>query len=254
MLHVVADLGNSRLKWGRLGPDGRLAESYALPVDDAEAWAAAWSRWSSDGGASSWTIASVNPPLARRLSDFLMGLGIRVTAWYRSAADVPLRHALEEPATTGADRAIAVAAAVEGHPPGRPGLVVSCGTAVTVERITADGLWCGGAIAPGLGLSARALHLMTAQLPLVAPREAPPAWGAATRPAMEAGLYWGTVGAIREILTHQAAGLGQVPWLVWTGGDAPLLAPAIEWREARHAPDLVLEGLARLAAGTPADP
>ena len=55
------------------------------------------------------------------------------------------------------------------------GLVVLCGTAVTIERVAADGTWQGGAIAAGLSMTARALHLLTAQLPLVDPREAPPA-------------------------------------------------------------------------------
>jgi type III pantothenate kinase len=64
---------------------------------------------------------------------------------------------------------------------------------------------------------------------------------------MEAGLFWGTVGAVRELLTRQAADLAPVPWLVWTGGDAELLAPWIDWDDARVVPDLVLEGLRRIA-------
>ena len=42
MIRVVADLGNTRLKWGRLDESGRLAETIALPLDDPTAWAAAW--------------------------------------------------------------------------------------------------------------------------------------------------------------------------------------------------------------------
>jgi type III pantothenate kinase len=250
VLRIVADLGNSRLKWGRLGTGaagGRLVETIALPPDDPEAWASAWGRWNPSGAEpSAWAIASVNPPVAGRLATFLDERGIAGTTWYRSAAQVPIRHALEQPGTTGADRALAVAAALAMHPPGGPGLVVSCGTAITVERVAADGTWQGGAIAPGLGLSARALHLLTAQLPLIQPPAAPPAWGRSTRPAIEAGLFWGAVGTVRELLARQEEGLSPTPWLVWTGGDAAVLAPWIDRANARVVPNLVLEGLARI--------
>jgi type III pantothenate kinase len=252
VLRIVADLGNSRLKWGRIGDDGRLEETVALPLDDTSAWDASWRRWNPAGSkASAWAISTVNPPLAERLLAFLREQGIGAASWYRSAAEVPIRHALEHSETTGADRALAVAGARALQPPGIPGLVVSCGTAITIERIAANGTWQGGAIAPGLTVSARALHLQTAQLPLVCPSgdPAPPAWGRSTRPALEAGVFWGTVGTIRELLARQAAGLEPPPWLVWTGGDAEALAPRIDWSDgaARVVPDLVLEGLARIA-------
>jgi type III pantothenate kinase len=248
VLRIVADLGNSRLKWGRVGAGDRLEQAIALPLDDVDAWAEAWERWKPAGSEpSAWAIASVNPPLAERLDAFLKEHGHTGTTWYRSAAQVPIRHALERAETAGADRALAVVAALAMHPAGRPGLVVSCGTAITIERVAADGTWQGGAIAPGLGLSARALHLLTAQLPLIHPPAGPPAWGGSTRSAIEAGLLWGAVGAVRELLARQAVGLGPDPWLVWTGGDAALLSPWIDWKDVQIVPDLVLDGLARVA-------
>ena len=254
MLRVVADLGNSRLKWARLDAAGRLAESVALPIDNPAAWDAAWRVWDPAGDSpSAWAVASVNPPTAAVLARFLDARPVPPTrtAWYRSAADVPVRHRLEHPETAGADRALAVAAALAERPAKRPRLVVLCGTAVTVERVADDGVWEGGAIAAGLSLTARALHLLTAQLPRVEPRDAPPAWGNATRLAREAGVFWGVVGALRELLTRQAAGFdGPLPpWVVWTGGDAATLSRAVAWPNSRVAPDLVLQGLAGVAFG-----
>ncbi|MGE3821970.1 MAG: type III pantothenate kinase [Isosphaeraceae bacterium] len=248
MIHVVADLGNTRLKWGRVGPGGWVEQVVALPADDPDAWSLAWDDWvRADQGPTSWAISSVNPPAAARLATFLGDRSVASVRWYRSAADVDVAQALAHPETTGADRALAVAAAVATRPRGRPGLVVLCGTAVTVERISAEGVWQGGAIGLGLGLSARALHTLTAQLPEVTPIEMPPAWGDATRPALEAGVYWGVVGAVRELLTRQSIGLGDSPWLVWSGGDAGALSRAISWPDAQVSPDLVLLGLARQA-------
>jgi type III pantothenate kinase len=247
MLRVVADLGNSRLKWGRLDETGRLAESIPLPLNEPRAWTVAWEKWNQVGiGPSRWAVSSVNPPVARQLQSFLEGLGNASAAWFRSAAEVTaVRHELVEPETAGADRALAVAAAVGLAPAGRAGVVVSCGTAITIERISQQGIWQGGAIAPGLGVTARALHNQTAQLPLVELHEAPPHWGASTRPALEAGVFWGTVGAVRELLGRQTADLGKEPWVIWTGGDAALLAGLIAGTGARIEPDLVLIGLCR---------
>jgi type III pantothenate kinase len=248
VVRVVADLGNSRLKWARVVSTG-IEGTRHLATDDPAAWQAAWDEWGLRDQPSRWAISSVNPPVAERLRDFLKDRGVANIRWYTSAADVPVVHALEHPETTGADRALGVLATLESFPSRRPRLLVSCGSAVVVDRIAADGLWQGGAIAPGMALSARALHLMTAQLPLVTAPEAPPAWGPSTEPALAAGLFWGTVGAIREILNRQAEGLPSAPLVVWTGGDSPLLAPWVAREDSHLVPDLVLVGLAITAFG-----
>src|SRR5581483_9486102 len=146
----------------------------------------------------------------------------------------------------GSDRALAVFGATRIVPPGRPGLVVMCGTAITVERITTEGVWQGGAIAPGLGQTARALNLMTAQLPFIELSRTPPAWGRGTVDSLKAGIFWGIVGAVRELLRRQEDDLGANPWVVWTGGDAALLAPQIFGDEARISPNLILDALAEV--------
>ncbi len=246
MLRIVADLGNSRLKWARLDEAGRLTPSSALPPDDPMAWDALWDDWHRDQQQpSQWAIASVNPPVAQRLAAFLNGRQVHQTTWFQTAADVPLAMDVEGAETGGADRALAVLAALAHMPAGRPGLVVSCGTAITIERVTTAGVWQGGVIAPGLFLCARALHLLTAQLPLVHPDQSAPFWGRGTLPSLEAGVFWGTVGGVRELLARQTFEDGQSPWIVWTGGDAERLARAVSGEHARIIPDLVLSGLVR---------
>jgi type III pantothenate kinase len=246
----VADLGNTRLKWGRLDESGRLTEAIALPLDESSAWFTAWSAWDRlDPGGSSWAVSTVNPPAADRLGEFLRSQGIDRIAWIRSAAEVPVAKDVEGAETGGSDRALSVLAAMRLIQPGRPGLVVMCGTAITVERVTAAGVWQGGAIAPGLGMTARALHLMTAQLPLIRLTEAPPAWGRGTSASLEAGVFWGIVGAIRELLARQQDDLEGQPSVIWTGGDAALLAPEVSGSDARVEPDLVLLGLAETVFG-----
>jgi type III pantothenate kinase len=256
MTRIVADLGNSRLKWGRVDPEGRLTSTVALPIHDPATWSYAWDAWDLSEVETLWSIGSVNPPLAARLGRFLEGQGVCASRihWYRSASEVSLRHELEHPETAGADRALAVVGGLAIHRGRGPGLLVSCGTAVTVERISMDGIWQGGAIAPGLGPMAKALNLLTAQLPEIALSRAPSPFGRSTIPALEAGVFWGVVGAIRELLTRQTEGFATTPWLLWTGGDAVMFAPWIDWPGAEVVPHLVLEGLRTQDSGLRAEP
>jgi type III pantothenate kinase len=252
MLRIVADLGNSRMKWAQLAEDGRPAPSSALPPDDALPWEALWDDWHPmPDQHSRWAIASVNPPVAQRLEAFLRAHGVEHATWFETAADVPIPMDVEGADTGGADRALAVLAAREQMPSGQPGLIVSCGTAITIERVSSGGVWQGGVIAPGLFLSARALHLLTAQLPLIHPDQSAPFWGRGTLDSLEAGIFWGAVGAVRELIGRQTFDHGEKPWVVWTGGDAERLARLVSGDDARIIPDLVLRGLAlAVFAGT----
>ena len=248
MLRIVADLGNSRMKWARVAEDGRLTPSAALPPDDPLTWEGLWDDWHPKPAESSrWAIASVNPPVAQRLAAFLRGHGVLHATWYETAADVPIPMDVEGADTGGADRALAVLAVRELMPLGQPGLIVSCGTAITIERVSAAGVWQGGVIAPGLFLGARALHLLTAQLPLIHPDQSAPFWGRGTLQSLEAGIFWGSVGAVRELIARQTFEGAEKPWVVWTGGDAERLARPVSGDGARIIPDLVLQGLIRAA-------
>jgi type III pantothenate kinase len=242
----LADLGNSRLKWARLGADGKLAETVALPLDDATAWNSLWMQWRTAPGRAEWAISSVNPPVAERLRRLLSQDPETSIRWFCSAAEVPVPHQLEFAATAGADRALAVHAALERHQSRGPGIVIACGTAITVERVSGGGIWEGGAIAPGLTLAAQALHQHTARLPWVPPAAPERSWGASTRPAIEGGVFWGAVGAVRELVSRHSQGLAG-PWVLWTGGDAAHLAPWVSGEDAVVVPHLVLEGLAGVA-------
>jgi type III pantothenate kinase len=252
IIGFVADIGNSRIKWGEVDDAGVLDRFSASPVDRPDLWPRLRESWSrSDERRPMIAVSSVNPRIAARFHDFLEdqwgGAPAPTLIWYRSAADVPIPHQLESPETAGADRGLAVAAALGALPEGRPGLVVSCGTAVTIERISRERIWQGGAIAPGLWLSARALNQNTAQLPFVEVGSPPPAWGSSTRPALAAGVFWGVVGGVRELLDRQLHDLPGDPWIIWTGGDADAIAGVIAGPQANITPHLVLQGLIQVS-------
>jgi type III pantothenate kinase len=250
VIRVVADLGNTRLKWGLVSPAGAVEAQPALPVDETETWAPAFAAAGLDRAPSRWAVATVNPAAADRLAAILAPWPAE-SRRFSLAADISQPHRLDHPERTGVDRALGVFAARALVPAGAALQVVSCGSAVTVDAVDAAGVWRGGAIAPGLPLLSRSLHAMTAQLPLVGVDEAvPPAVGASTVPAIRAGLVWGLVGLVREILARQAAELGGAsPRVLWTGGDAARVAPWVAGPAAQVVPDLVLRGLAASAFG-----
>jgi type III pantothenate kinase len=145
-----------------------------------------------------------------------------------------------DPKQLGADRLMAALAAYERYR--KALIVVDAGTAITIDLVDADGAFRGGAIAPGVGLSAQALHEATGQLPLVEPAPARRAIGRDTRSAINSGLVNGAAGLI-DRLAHDIAREGKVkPLVVATGGDANLLKKHCASIERVH-PHLVLEGL-----------
>ena len=251
---VVVDLGNTRIKLAVLGGDDRISAARSFAWDaraaDRDAWRLLFARMGLSDR-SRWAVASVNPPAAERLAQAIAELGGPEPRWYRSAADVPIATSVSQPERAGADRALCALAGSALATQAGPGLVISCGTAMTFERIDPDGVWVGGAIAPGLALGFRSLNLGTAQIPLVdsEPSEAVAPWGTATEAAVRAGVWWGAVGAARELIARQ----GGPRWRIWTGGDAPAIASEVEpGGAARVVPDLVLRGLAIAAFGASA--
>ncbi len=244
---VVADIGNSRIKIGLLGPDGSLASVFSTSPIDLQANPRLWTESFESRGITShslWAISSVNPLVADAFAKFLIAESAAIPRWYRSAADVPIESRVRHPETAGADRALSALAGRAIAPPGGAGLVIACGTALTIERVGPDGIWQGGTIAPGLGLAARSLHVGTAQIPSVAPERRQLPWGDSTESAVAGGVFWGTVGAARELIARQSLD----GWRIWTGGDAPAIAPAVD-SEAWIVPNLVLRGLAMAAFG-----
>jgi type III pantothenate kinase len=237
---LLADVGNSRIKWG-LSVDNAVLRHASLPHGDAEAWrrqAEAWGLAATDR----CTLAGVHPEERDRLERWLKAEGhpVRVACSYR---DVPVAVNVDTPDGVGIDRLLnAVAAAAKT--PGEPVICVDVGSAITVDLVDAAGAFAGGAILPGLRLMAQALHQYTARLPLVDQHDAPPRLPAkSTVSAIRAGIYAAAAGGIERAAR---ALYGSNPRVFLTGGDAPLLEPHLP-ASFQPWPTMTLEGL-RLTA------
>ncbi|MDA8232346.1 MAG: type III pantothenate kinase [Magnetospirillum sp.] len=154
--------------------------------------------------------------------------------------DLGLEIRLDRPEEVGADRLVNAVAAHQRY--SGPLIVIDFGTATTFDVVDADGNYCGGAIAPGINLSLRALHMAAAKLPRVAIGRPKQVIGKATVPAMKSGIFWGYVGLIEGLVTRIQEEFGQDMMVVATGGLAPLFIEATPMIHKLD-PDLTLRGL-----------
>ena len=249
---IAVDVGNARIKLGLFRPDrgdalpepertlqldGRRPEWGLLP---------GWLK-ETDQGQTHWWIGSVNRPTTTRLLDWIRGRRPADPITLLAAGDLPLVVGLQRPDMVGVDRLLSAVAANHLRQSDRPAVVADLGTAITVDLVSAEGEFLGGSIQPGIGMSARALHEFTDLLPLLDTTELaapPPALGVSTLSAMQSGLFWGAVGAIRELIERLAGEMD--PQVFLTGGAGPAVAELFG-RSARHVPHLTLAGIALTA-------
>ncbi|HEY8503962.1 MAG TPA: type III pantothenate kinase [Gemmataceae bacterium] len=246
---VVADIGNSRVKWGRCGPD-RVTAAASLPPEDPDAWDRQRAEWGLPAPLR-WVLAGVHPVRLAALVGWLGRYGdtaVTLDHWSK----LPLVVAVESPERVGIDRLLNAVGVRSRLGPGEGAVVVDAGTAVTVDHVTADGVFRGGAILPGFRLMAEALHRHTAQLPRADVRTpAPPQPGQNTERALETGLFWAVAGGVRALVEGYRGATAGPLRLFLTGGDAPLLLGGLPG--AIHWPELTLEGV-RLSAIRHSDP
>jgi len=157
-------------------------------------------------------------------------------------AGMPILY--ENPWEVGADRIVNSVAAYEkfGRGTNRPLIVVDFGTATTLDAVSAKGEYLGGAICPGVQISADALFQRAARLPRIDVRKPRRIVGQTTVAAMQSGLFYGYVGMVEGLVRRMGAELGGNVICVATGGLAPVIAPETSLIEHVD-PDLTLHGL-----------
>jgi len=185
-------------------------------------------------------MASVVPPLTGtfvKLSEVYLGLTpLVVDAGVRTG--VRIRY--DNPREVGADRVVDAAAAYRLY--GGPACIVDFGTATTFDAINTEGDYLGGAIAPGIGISAEALFARTAKLPRIDLARPPRAIGSNTVHSMQSGILFGYVGLVEGMVARFRAELGDNMRVIATGGLAEIIARETSVIEVVD-PWLTLKGL-----------
>ncbi len=260
--HTLAvDIGNSRIKFGLLSADGSgrglptLIDSFVVKHGETVPWDQL-EEWTSGGGLTSEEIgvASVNPPALDHLLKEWNGRPIPKPRLIQRPEQLDLSVQVEFPERVGIDRLLNGVAGNRLRRPGQPLITIASGTAGTIDLLDPNGAFAGGSIFSGLEMTARSLHDYTAQLPLLTVEElrsdSPSPLGKNTRDAMHAGIFWGHVGAVKELIARMSEPFERPPALLVTGGAARMLVPHLP-RETEWIPHLVLYGLAITLSGQP---
>jgi len=259
---LAIDIGNTRVGFNVFtdakarDPAIRL-HHHELEAQLSETLRSLWTKANNEAGTvedefTGVVIVSVVPQMTEKMEHAVMDeLGVESRVIGRDIK-VPLKTALRDETTVGQDRlcgALASFVNVEAAC-----AVIHMGTALVVDCVDGDGLFRGGAIAPGLVMGSTALHEYAAQLPVVSltPPTGDVPFGRFTEEAINLGLYAAARGAIRELLERYATALGSWPHVVATGGDASSIlgdnentgAGGVRDLVQSHIPDLVLQGAA----------
>lgn len=244
---LAVDIGNTNIVVGIFQGD-RLLTSWRFETDRArmadEWWALLTTLAAGDRidlrGIEGAIVASGVPQLATTFQELITQRLGREPIQVSAALDLGIRVRVDNPMEVGADR-LANAVAAHHRDPGA-WVVVDFGTATTLDVVSPEGDYLGGAIAPGVLVALEALTARAARLhavDLVIPERA---IGRNTRQAIQSGTMLGYLGLIEGLLARVSAELGETPNVIATGGLGRLFlshSPAIP----AYDPDLTLTGL-----------
>ena len=245
---LCIDIGNTNITFGlyegaRLGPRWRIRtihekmpDEYGILMDQLFRH-----RGNRPDQVTGVALASVVPPLTRTFEqacrDYLDQAPLVVDAGVRTGVRVRYENPRDD---VGADRVVNAAAVRVLY--GLPACVVDFGTGTTFDAVSAEGDYLGGAIAPGIGIAARALFERTAKLPRVELARPPAAIGRNTVHSIQSGLLFGYVGLVEGMVARFKAELGPETRVVATGGLAEIIASETDVIEVVD-PWLTLHGL-----------
>jgi type III pantothenate kinase len=245
---VVVDIGNSRIKWGDCR-SGKVGELFAsLSGDNPEEWESQLRKWAFQSR-STWAVAGVQPRWQEEFTKWAEARGDRIQAITHEHINIPIE--VDEPEAVGIDRLLNALAATRIKPENAIAVVISVGTAVTVDLVKENGSFAGGAIFPGPRLMAESLHRFTAKLPLVELDEVdwldPPCTN--TRTAIQTGISCAIMGGASFLVDEMTSLNKSRAWVIMTGGSLGALADFHfgDVASTITAPTLTLEGI-RIAA------
>ena len=242
---VAVDVGNSAVKFAVRHEQSIVDHAIRIGTEGWERSAIEWVRDQLGCDDAEWRIASVHRSAATQLEDAIRDSQSDVTIRFVTHHDVPMQLDIDHPDRLGIDRLLTAYAVRNRLNP--PAVIIDAGSAVTVDWVSQQGTYCGGAILPGLCLQATALAIGTDALPQIQWRcEAAirlPArnTGDAIRSGILAGVTASIDGLIERYRDIAGVEAGELQ-VVLTGGDSPAISPHLRQLH-QIIPNLVCRGL-----------
>lgn len=188
-------------------------------------------------------ISSVVPSLTGTLENMIRKYFNKEPLVIGPGIKTGIKINIENPKELGADRIVNALAGIEIY--GTPLIIVDFGTATTIDYIDEEGIYQGGAIAPGISISTEALYQRAAKLPRVDIVKPDSVVGKSTISAMQAGIIYGFVGQVDAITEKMIEQSKETPKVVATGGLAKLIVSESKMIDEVNSL-LTLEGLIRI--------
>lgn len=244
---LVIDVGNTNTVLG-MYRDDRLVQNWRVTTDKArtvdeyamlvhELFRLSDIHFTDIGDV---IVSCVVPPMLNTLEElcakyfklkpYVVGPGIKT--------GMPIQY--DNPREVGADRIVNAVAAYEKYR--RSLIIVDFGTATTFDFISARGEYQGGAIAPGMAVSAEALYEKASKLPRVEFVRPPQVIAKNTVNSMQSGIFFGYAGLVDGIVNRMKQETREDPLVVATGGLAEPISLASQTIDEVD-PFLTLEGL-----------
>ena len=218
-MNLVVDIGNTLLKLA-VFDGGRLVAQQCVGELREETFAGllGGARAARAVVASTRGEAPAIVEAVRRHTDYLLE--------FTPQTPVPIGNAYRTPETLGRDRLAAAVGAATLYP-GRNALIVDFGTAVTLDFVSADGVFRGGCISPGMAMRFRALHEYTAALPLCDATDSAELLGRTTDEAVRLGVMNSLAFEIEGYIARMQGEIEDL-CVIFTGGDTNFFAKRIK--------------------------
>ncbi len=237
-MHLLIDLGNTRLKWamaeGRDIHSGQ-ALAHARQSDIREALRSHWQNLPRPARVAIASVAASDLLEQVRWTIHRLWPGLEIIRPQPQAHAHGVSNAYRQPEKLGVDRWLTLLAVRRYHD--LPACVVDCGTAITIDILNVRGRHLGGMIAPGLTLMKRSLVQGTEAL-----QSFQDEFAVGLADATEAAICNGALFAAIGLVEAVVARYGQGMQLLLTGGDARCIAGKTDLASVIE-PDLVLQGL-----------
>ncbi len=251
---LAIDVGNTNIKFALVNDDGTPRSRWRI-VTDARRTADEYAVWllrliELEGlkreDVTDVAVSTVVPRALYNIQSLAQKyFGVEALVAGRTPLEYGIALDVDEPLSVGSDRACNAIAAHAAHAGDL--IIISFGTATTVDHVDFNGAYKGGIIAPGLNLSLDALVAAAAKLPRIA-IEAPDndsVIGRTTQSQMLIGIYWGYVAMIEGLVARMRAEIGRPVRVIATGGLAALFQQHSHLFDSVDA-DLTLKGLSLL--------